>query len=188
MVGAIQQIGFLADHATEIFDNLANFTTRVNNRIADISTRTSAVLDQLPEVQKKVAGINYSSSTAPAAFKQSEATHETQMFTPHTRPPSISARYNSSMNQIPVVKEMDYYLEADTLEKIGTCSSLYSNPSFFFNEWSRVESERLQQLQEEKEKKKRDRAARKAQLKKDREKKTAQGKPEKKKGLNWRDR
>lgn len=188
MVGAIQQIGLLADHATEIFDNLSNFTTRVNNRIADISVRTASVLAQLPEVQKKVDGVNLLANTAPTAFKQSEATHETQMFTPHTRPPSISARYNSSMNKIPIVKEMDNYLPSDILEKVGTCSSLYSNPSFFFNEWSRVESERLQQMQDEKEKKKRERAARKAQLKKEREKKSSQGKPEKKKGLNWRDR
>ena len=84
----------------------------------DISQRTNTVLSQLPEVQHRVSGISYSASTAAPAYKQSEASHETQMFTPLSRPPSISARYNLSMNKIPKVHDMDVYLDPVTLQQV----------------------------------------------------------------------
>eukprot|EP00604_Paraphysomonas_vestita_P001159 CAMPEP_0174821570 /NCGR_PEP_ID=MMETSP1107-20130205/9074_1 /TAXON_ID=36770 /ORGANISM="Paraphysomonas vestita, Strain GFlagA" /LENGTH=355 /DNA_ID=CAMNT_0016038755 /DNA_START=379 /DNA_END=1446 /DNA_ORIENTATION=+ len=83
---------------------------------------------------------------------------------------------------------MDQYLSPQDLEIKGKCANLYSNPLFFFNEWVRVENARQQLLQEDKEKKKREKQERKALLKKEKEKRNTQIKPEKKKGLNWRDR
>ena len=186
MVGCIHQIALLADYATEIFENLQDTTQMIHHRLCDISTRTVTLSLQIPEIQKAVLERNI--STLVSNSKKSEVSPQTQMLTPITRPRQISLRYDL-MNCIPRVREMDQYLTPEELEiKEGTCAHSYSNPSFFFNEWVRVENARQQLIQDEKEKKKKEKQERKALLKKEKEKRRTTLKPEKKKGLNWRDR
>lgn len=186
MVGSIHQIAYLADYATEIFDNLQKTTASFHDRICDITARTKTLNSQIPEIHRAVLEKNVS-TTLVSVFKQGEVSPETQMLTPTTRPRQISLRYEL-MNKIPAVEKMDQYLSPQDLEIKGKCANLYSNPLFFFNEWVRVENARQQLLQEDKEKKKREKQERKALLKKEKEKRNTQIKPEKKKGLNWRDR
>jgi hypothetical protein len=185
MVGCIQQIALLADYATEIFENLQQTTRTIHNRVCDISNRTVILNNQIPEIQRAVLERNV--STLVSSSKKSEVSPETQMLTPITRPRQISLRYEL-MNRIPNVHEMDQFLTLEELEAKGKCANMYSNPLFFFNEWVRVENARQQLIQEEKEKKKREKQERKALLKKEKEKRRTTLKPEKKKGLNWRDR
>jgi hypothetical protein len=185
MVGCIQQIALLADYATEIFENLQQTTRTIHDRVCDISNRTVVLNNQIPEIQRAVLERNV--STLVSGSKKSEVSPETQMLTPITRPRQISLRY-VLMNSIPKVDEMDQYLTLEELEAKGKCANMYSNPLFFFNEWVRVENSRQQLIQEEKEKKKREKQERKALLKKEKEKRRTTLKPEKKKGLNWRDR
>lgn len=185
MVGCIHQIALLADYATEIFDNLQNSTSTIHDRICDITHRTGVLNNQIPEIYRAVLERNV--STLVSGTKKSEVSPATQMLTPLTRPRQISLCYET-MNKIPKVDQMDQYLTIEELETKGKCANLYSNPLFFFNEWVRVENARQQLIQEEKEKKKREKQERKALLKKEREKRRSTIKPEKKKGLNWRDR
>jgi len=202
MVGSIQQVALLADYATEIFNNLQQYTARLNDRIADISSRANDVCRNLPDVQRIVSQIDTSAPAPHSAFKQSEVSTETQMLTVHTRSQSIKERYEHGMEKIPNVAEMDHYLTSlsekelssmgfrvkDSMSKVS-CTALYSDPSFFLDEWIRVEEERQKIQKAEKDKKKKERQERRAALRLEREKKrSAQSKPEKKKGLNWRDR
>jgi WAS family protein 2 len=190
MIGTLKQLGYLADYATEIFDDLSKFSLRLNNRITDISTRTSKVISQLADVERIVTNQNeFASADHVAIMKQVDQIPDQQMLNFDSMPNALKTIYTSNhIKKIPKVHEMDIYLTAEELAKSGPSVTRYSYPQFFINEWTREEEERQAKQREENVKRKKERGERRQKEKAEKQKAKTAVKSEKKKGLNWKDR
>lgn len=150
LVGALEQIGLLADYATEIFNDIYKFSCRLNDRIGEASTRTSSLLKQLPDVKEQLNSKDLNIYSTVSMFKQGEQYPETAMLLPTSKPRTLQLYYDSpAMGRIPAVSEMDALLPPEELASRGPCANSYSYPGFFLDEWKKAEAERRKVLEAE---------------------------------------
>ena len=149
-MGALEQIGLLADYATEIFNDIYKFSSRLNDRIGEASARTSSLLAQLPDVQDAYNSKDLHIYSSSSMFKQNDQYPETAMLLPSSKPRTLKLHYDSqAMGRIPAVADMDALLPPEELATRGPCANSYSYPGFFMDEWKKAEEERRKVLEAE---------------------------------------
>eukprot|EP01084_Bolivina_argentea_P228874 386447_1 len=181
MTGTLQQLGYLAAYSSEMFQELLTLTDEVSSRAASLKERCTTLEEKLPNAigrttnavkgQVAVEGDDLELlevlRASRAHANQVQAKETMSILLPQSMPLPLAERYYSDeVTPMPALERIDECLGDVGLAKLAakglsTYSFEYSHPGFFYEEWQRLESQRLDRLIEEKKQRKTERRARK---------------------------
>lgn len=185
-IGSLQQLGLLADYAIASLGDILNSTNHLNDRINNISARTTRLVSKLSNVDKKINSSEFQMLTGNIASRISDQKPDTRQLLKDSMPNELRVRYlGSEVSMPPALEQMDVLIPLDELTKMGgSCSKLYSDPEFFLAEWIREKNEEETKLFESKLNRKKERRERRQQ----RVMAKSESNTDVKKELNWRNR
>jgi hypothetical protein len=193
LFGSLKQLIELTNYSHILFSDLSTLTSKIGNRIVNLSERTEILISISKENEKRIAHpeVKFEPSSTELEEKmivrtvlQYPATND--LMDRQTLPYSLrNVLHSSDMLNIPPLAELDHYGEYFIRKTaINSIAERYSNPNFFFYQWVMAENKRLAALEEEKRQQKADRKIRK--------KKQAtinrHPKSKKKNSISWQDR
>jgi len=172
MVGVLNQLGHLSSHAASIFKDLTGEAEELRKRMASANDRTTALVNQLPQVDSQVSGLTVAQllSFDSVSVSRTDDTANANKFriVAATMPAAIKARVDDTtkMAQPPDFSKVEAILLPNQKAENGPCADKFSNPKFFENQWLAEQEVRMEQIKEEKKRRKEERKARKAEEKK----------------------
>eukprot|EP00461_Guttulinopsis_vulgaris_P003022 UN03023 len=146
MVGLIVQLGEVSQFALDIYQAIGYEVHRSATRIDQISDRAMELEDRLMDygdlIQQTAPSTFFHTSAEVNWKRQDTMTHN--LFAPESRPIPLAKLVQNTFAP-PTISLMNEFAGKD-------CTVLYSDPSFFFNQWAQEEDKRLQLQREEKKK------------------------------------
>ena len=154
MTGAMTQLGYLASYATEMLSDLKDLADQLHVRVNSATSRTRALLDEIPRLQEEVYQAENSYEKLVEAPKQDLHLQDqktmNQLFVSTSVPAALEARYTSEeVKPPPDFSAVELAMTDAEKERHGPCAKVYSDPQFFFTEWEREEEKRYKAIIEE---------------------------------------
>jgi len=150
LVGMLTQLSFLANYANDIFTDLVVVTTKNFERIIVIKSKLQAIQEAAPALEdyhkNNKSDVIFSN---PRQEFSLPVIGDAQLFTQNDCSNAIRNLY-AKANKPPRLDLMDKFMDDGK-----KCLSLYTNPSFFLDEWI-VEQHKLRQAAKEERKKRRE--------------------------------
>ena len=134
LVGALSQLGLLAGHAADIFNDMFKEADGLQQRMVAANGRVAGLIDALPALEQQVAGATMDSILAFDSPHVERAVDESTAkfrLTHATLPPSLKARYEAAgiVEPPPDFSGVDAILLPDQRAPDGApCSNKFSDP------------------------------------------------------------
>lgn len=134
MVGALTQLGHLAGHAADMFNDMFREADGIQQRMIAANGRVAGLIDALPVLEQQVAGATMEEILAHDSPHVERAVDESSAkfrLTHATLPPSLKARYEASdiVEPPPDFGGVDAILLPDQRAPDGApCSNKFSDP------------------------------------------------------------
>jgi len=157
LANIMDQLGDLGRHAVDIMDGIGKECEEVNQRMAQLSQRLDKV-----GVETRQFDINAKDPAMmvdpPEVQSLSKVNQTSQLLTPESRPAAVQERYDKA-EPPPIVHILQHVRDADPNDQ-KACIQLYSDPSYFYQQWlndmvAMTEIEKKKKEDEKKEKGKR---------------------------------
>jgi len=154
LANIMDQLGDLGRHAVDIMDGIGKECEEVNQRMAQLSQRLDKVAVETSQfdIDAKDQVMMVDPPEVQALIKVNQVS---QLLTPESRPAAVQERYDKA-EPPPIVHILQHVRDADPNDK-KACIQLYSDPSYFYQQWSNdmvamIEIEQKKKEDERKEK------------------------------------
>eukprot|EP00954_Amorphochlora_amoebiformis_P019507 1333173-Amorphochlora_amoeboformis.AAC.2 len=159
MVGLLTNLNQVSLYASDIFENLSNYSKKISDRLSNASTRMEAMAKVLPSHISAAENPTMDLSEVPSDLFN-PVRFRSNLFTPATRTSAIQDKYNKA-KEIPPLSLLDEY---STLKDGGTASNGYSNPMYFQKWWIEQQQMEIKMKKAERRKRKIERKKKRADL------------------------